>query len=151
MGSKVRAVASMYSWGGGGGGGGGVVGQKFPNDEKHFPEYFMACEATKVRVCYPKNEDAIYKQKYACFTHRRITEAWAENEGRRPEGILKFRVSEMPFPGLWGSFDRILMVRKQCFSLSKFTICLQFSSTKWAKVYLINYTYWRSCRKVWVI
>ena len=37
----------------------------------------------------------------------------------------------MPFPGLWGSFDRILVVRKQRFSMSKFTICLQFSSTKW--------------------
>jgi hypothetical protein len=45
----------------------------------------------------------------------------------------------MPFPGLWESFDRILMVRKQRFSMSKFTICLQFSSTKWAKAYLINY------------
>ena len=45
----------------------------------------------------------------------------------------------MPFPGLWGSFDRILMVRKQRFRMSKFTICLQFSSTKWAKAYLINY------------
>ena len=27
---------------------------------------------------------------------------WAESEGRRPEEIFKFRVSEMPFPGLWG-------------------------------------------------
>jgi hypothetical protein len=45
----------------------------------------------------------------------------------------------MPFPGLWGSFDRILIVRKQSFSMSKFTICLQFTSTKWAKAYLINY------------
>jgi hypothetical protein len=45
----------------------------------------------------------------------------------------------MPFPGLSGSFVRILMVRKQRFSMSKFTICLQFSSTKWAKAYLINY------------
>jgi hypothetical protein len=36
-------------------------------------EYFMAYEATK--VCYPENEDAIYKQKYAYFTHRCITEA----------------------------------------------------------------------------
>jgi hypothetical protein len=25
-------------------------------------------------VCYPENEDAIYKQKYACFTHRHISE-----------------------------------------------------------------------------
>ena len=31
------------------------------------------------------------------------------------------------------------MVRKQRFRMSKFTICLQFSSTKWAKAYLINY------------
>jgi ubiquitin-protein ligase len=48
----------------------------------------------------------------------------------------------MPFPGLWGSYDRILMVRKRRlinFSMSKFTICLQCSSTKWAKAYLINY------------
>jgi hypothetical protein len=46
----------------------------------------------------------------------------AESEGRRPEEIFKFRVSEMPFPGLWGGFDRIIMVRKQRFSMSKFTI-----------------------------
>jgi hypothetical protein len=41
----------------------------------------------------------------------------------------------MPFPG------HFLMVRKQRFSHSKFTICLQFSSTKWAKTYLnlMNY------------
>ena len=45
----------------------------------------------------------------------------------------------MPFPGLWGRFDRILMVRKQRLSMSKFAICLQLSSTKWAKAYLINY------------
>jgi hypothetical protein len=32
----------------------------------------------------------------------------------RAEAPRKFLnlVSEMPFPGLWGSFDRILMVRK---------------------------------------
>ena len=53
----------------------------------------------------------------------------AENEGRRPEEIFKFRVSEMPFPGLWGSFDRMRMVRKKRFSMSKFTICLQFIVT----------------------
>jgi hypothetical protein len=35
----------------------------------------MAYEATKVHVCYPENEDAIYEQKYAYFTHRPITEA----------------------------------------------------------------------------
>jgi hypothetical protein len=46
----------------------------------------------------------------------------AESEGRRPEEIFKFRVFEMPFPGLWGRFDRILMVRKQRFSMLKFTI-----------------------------
>ena len=41
---------------------------------------------------------------------------------QRREEIFKFRVSEMPFPGLWGRFDRILMVRQQHFSMSKFTI-----------------------------
>ena len=44
----------------------------------------------------------------------------AKSEGRRPEEIFKSRVSEMPFPGLWGRFDRILMIRKQ--RVSKFTI-----------------------------
>ena len=58
-----------------------------------------------------------------------IGKGGAVNDGRRPEEIFKYRVSEMPFPGLWGRFDRILMVRKQRFSMSKFTICLQFSST----------------------
>jgi hypothetical protein len=63
----------------------------------------------------------------------------AENEGRSPEEIFKFSVSEMPFPGLWERFDRILMVRKQRFSMLKYAICSYFSSTKWAKAYLINY------------
>ena len=89
-------------------------------------------------VCYSENEDAIYKQKYAYFMHRHILQKQcgrefcllgAENEGRRPEDIFKFRVSEMPFPGLWGSFDRMRMVRKKRFSMSKFTICLQFIVT----------------------
>jgi hypothetical protein len=48
---------------------------------------------------------------------------------RRAEEIFKFRVSEMPFPGLWGSFDWMLMVRKKRFSMLKFTICLQFIVT----------------------
>ena len=34
----------------------------------------------------------------------------SESEGRMPEEIFKFRLSEMPFPGLWGRFDRILIV-----------------------------------------
>jgi hypothetical protein len=63
----------------------------------------------------------------------------AENEGQMPEEIFKFRVSEMPFPGLWERYDKILMVRKQRFSMSKFAICFEMSSTKWAKAYLINY------------
>ena len=46
----------------------------------------------------------------------------AESEGRRPEEIFKFRVSKMPFPRLWERFDRILIVRKQRFGMSKFTI-----------------------------
>ena len=50
----VRAVASIYSWGG--------VGQKFPNDEKNF-RIFHGIRSHE-GVCYPENEDAIYKQKY---------------------------------------------------------------------------------------
>ena len=38
----------------------------------------------------------------------------------------------MPFPGLWGRFDRILNSVLVCRNL-------QFSSTKWAKAFLINY------------
>ena len=53
-GPKRRAVASMYSWGG--------VGQKFPNDEKIF-RIFHGIRSHE-GVCYPENEDAIYKQKY---------------------------------------------------------------------------------------
>jgi hypothetical protein len=53
----------MHSWGG--------VGQKFPNDEKNFRIFHGIHEG----VCYPENEDAIYKQKYVYYTHRHITEA----------------------------------------------------------------------------
>jgi hypothetical protein len=62
-----------------------------------------------------------------------------ETERLRLNVICKFRVSEMPFPGLWRIFDRILLVRKERFSMPKFTVCLQISSTKWVKAYLINY------------
>ena len=57
----------MYSWGGGGG------GQKFTNDKKNF-RIFHGMRSHE-GVCYPENEDAIYKQKNAYFTHRHITEA----------------------------------------------------------------------------
>ena len=71
----IRAVASIYSWGGGwGGGGGGGVGQKFPNDEKNFL-IFHAGIRSHEGVCYPENGDAIYKHKYAYFTRRHITVA----------------------------------------------------------------------------
>ena len=41
----------------------------------------MAYEATiAIGVCYPENEDAIYKEKYAYFTHRHITEACSTEE-----------------------------------------------------------------------
>ena len=69
----IRAVASIYSWGGGGMGGGGV-GQKFPNDEKNFL-IFHAGIRSHEGVCYPENGDAIYKHKYAYFTRRHITVA----------------------------------------------------------------------------
>jgi hypothetical protein len=45
----------MYCWGG--------VGQKFPNDEKNF-RIFHGMRSHE-GICYPENEDAIYKQKYA--------------------------------------------------------------------------------------
>ena len=67
----IRAVASIYSWGGGMGGG---VGQKFPNDEKNFL-IFHAGIRSHEGVCYPENGDAIYKHKYAYFTRRHITVA----------------------------------------------------------------------------
>ena len=51
--SRTRAVASMYSWGG--------VSQKFPNDEENF-RIFHGIRSHE-GVCYPENEDAIYKQK----------------------------------------------------------------------------------------
>jgi hypothetical protein len=41
---------------------GGGVGQKFPNDEKNF-RIFHGIRSHE-GVCYPENEDAIYKQKY---------------------------------------------------------------------------------------
>ena len=85
---------------------------------KKISEYFMAYKATKLRI--------FYAQRYYRSMHcRRKFSFIVELK------IFKFRVSEMPFPGLWGSFDRILMVRKQPrFSMSKFTIYLQFSRTK---------------------
>jgi hypothetical protein len=59
----------MYSWGGGGGG----VGQKFPNDEKNF-RIFNGIQRHE-GVCYPENEDAICKQKYAYIKHKGRTRA----------------------------------------------------------------------------
>jgi hypothetical protein len=56
----------------------------------------------------------------------------------RVEGPRKFFNLESlkcHFLDFEGRFDRILMVRKQRFRCQN----LQFSSTKWAKAYLINY------------
>jgi hypothetical protein len=92
-------------------------------------------------VCYPENEEASYKQKYAYFTYRHITlEAVQEafligglrTRAEGPRKFLNLESLKCHFLDFGGSFDRILMVRKQCFSMSKFTICLQFSRTKWA-------------------
>ena len=41
-----------------------------PNDEKNFRIFHVI--RSHEGVCYPENEDAIYKQKYAYFTHRHI-------------------------------------------------------------------------------
>jgi hypothetical protein len=87
---------------------------------------------TKIRIFYAQT----YYRNMQC-RRKLFFIGGAGSEDRRPEEI--FIISKMPFPGLWGSFDRILMVRKQRFSMSKFTICFQFSGTKWAKAYLINY------------
>ena len=113
----------------------------------------MAYEATKVLAIQKMNRRRNLQTKIRIdILQKQRRRAGGGGGGAENEGIFKFRISEMPFPGLWGRFDRILMVRKKRFSMSKFTTCLQFSSTKWAKAYLINYTvYWRSCRKVWVI
>jgi hypothetical protein len=110
----------------------------------------MAYEATKVLAIQKMNRRRNLQTKIRIDILQK--QRRRGRGGAEIEGIFKFRISEMPFPGLWGRFDRILMVRKKRFSMSKFTTCLQFSSTKWAKAHLINYTvYWRSCRKVWVI
>jgi hypothetical protein len=67
---------------------------------------------------YGGSQTSVYRAVGSSFRLGR-----AESEDQRPEEIFKFRVSEMPFPGLWGRFDRILTVRKQrfTFSMSKFT------------------------------
>ena len=45
-----------------------------------------------------------------------------EGEGRRPEEIFKLLSLKCHFLDFGGRFDRILMVRKQRFSMLKFTI-----------------------------
>jgi glycosyltransferase involved in cell wall biosynthesis len=57
--TSSRAVVSMYSW--------VSVSQKFPIDEKKF--WIFHGIRSHEGVCYPENEDAIYKQKYAYFTY----------------------------------------------------------------------------------
>jgi hypothetical protein len=94
---SVRAVASMYSWGG--------VGQKFPNVEKKFRIFYGI--RSHESVCYPENEDAIYKQKYAYFTHRHITEVCSA-EG--PRKFLNLESLKCHFLDFGGRFDRILVV-----------------------------------------
>ena len=87
----ARAVASMYSWGRGGGG----VGQKFPNDEKNFRIFHgIAYEATKV-FAIRKMKTQFTKKN----THILRTDILRSLQCRKK---LFFRVSEMPFPGLWG-------------------------------------------------
>jgi hypothetical protein len=49
--------------------------------------------------------------------------------GRVPRKVFKFRVPEMPFPGIGGRFDRNLMFRKRYYNVSKFAIWLEFSSS----------------------
>ena len=85
----------------------------------------MAYEATKVFAIRKmkmqftnKNTHSLRKDTTeACSAVGSSFLLGAGNEGRRLEEIFKFRFAEMPFPGLWGSFDRILMVRKRSFSM----------------------------------
>jgi hypothetical protein len=84
----------------------------------------------------------------ACFTHRHITEACGAVGSSLIGGLESLKCHFLDFGG---SFDRIVMVRKQRFSMSKFTICLQFSRTKWAKAYLMNYILEKLQERVWVI
>jgi hypothetical protein len=111
--------------------GGGGVGQKFPNDEKNF-RIFHGIRSHE-GVCYPENENAIYKQKYSYFTHRHITEACSSvgsffykgmATAEDPKKFFNLASLKCHFVDFGGSFDRILMVRKQSFSTSKFTINL---------------------------
>ena len=72
-------------------------------------EYFMAFEATKVFAIWKMMTQFIfYAQTYYRSKQCRrkpflIGGGGGESEGLRPEEIFKFRVSERPFPGLWGS------------------------------------------------
>jgi hypothetical protein len=97
-----RVVASMYSLGGGG------VGQKLPTNEKN-SRIFRGIRSQE-GVCYPENEDAIYKQKYAYFAHRYITEACSAVGSSFWLGGLKAgaeasrKVLNLEIPGLWGKF-----------------------------------------------
>ena len=146
----------MYSWGGGGGEG---VGKKCPNNEKNF-RIFHGIRSHD-GVCYPENEDAIYKEKYAylrtdiyrSMQYRRklffLGELKTRAEG--PRKFLNLESLKCHFLDFGRNFDRILMVSKQSFSMSKFTICLQFSRTKWAKAYLINYILEKLQERVCVI
>ena len=81
---------------------------------KKISEYFMAYEATKVFAIgkmmtqFTNKNTHILRtdilQKRAVGSSFLLGGGGAVNEGRRPEEIFKFRVSEMPFPGLWGKF-----------------------------------------------
>jgi hypothetical protein len=136
-GGRGRAVASIYSWGG--------CRPKISEWRTQFPNISWH---TKPQRCLLSGKwrrnlqtkiHIFYAQTYYRSMQCRRKLFLIGQLRRTPKEIFKFRVSEMPFPRLWGSFDRILMVRKQRFSMSKFTICLQFSRTKWVKAYLINY------------
>jgi hypothetical protein len=76
---------------------------------KIISEYIMAYEATKVFAIRKMKTQFTNKNTHILRTDilqkqsgRELCLLGAENEGWRPEEIFKFRVSEMPFPGLWG-------------------------------------------------
>jgi hypothetical protein len=94
-----RAVASIYSWG-------GVVGQKFPNISWHTKPRRCLLSGkwrhnlqTKIRIFYGQT----YYRSMQC--HRKpFLIGVGRDRGPKARGNFKFRVSEMPFPGLWGKF-----------------------------------------------
>jgi hypothetical protein len=101
---------------------------------------------TKIRMFYAQT----YYRSMRC-RRKLFLIGGLETRAEGPRKFLNLESLKCHFLDFGGSFDRIMMVRKQRFSMSKFTICLQFSITKWAKAYLMNYILEKLQERVWVI